>query len=128
MSKESKEFNGLNDSKEPKLIEYGVTYFLDKTLKKCHRTKESHRFFSNNIAALCCFTIAMSSFLIYKYKGKKTLQQSREENIATEKFIMSQIYKLQTHNHENHPTLITTLPQWESEFDILHRKLSQKKI
>jgi hypothetical protein len=128
MSKESNEFRKPNESKEPKLIEYGVTYFLDKTLKRCHKTKETHRFFSNNIAALCGFIIAMSSFLIYKYKGKKTLEQSHAEDIEKEKFIMSQIYKLQTYNHENHPTLITTLPQWESEFDILHRKLSQKKI
>jgi hypothetical protein len=75
-----------------------------------------------------CFTLAISSFLIYKYKGKKTAEELRAENISKEKFILSQIYKLQTYNHENHPTLITTLPQWESEFDILHRKLLQKKI
>ena len=113
--------------KEPKLIESGVTIFLDKTLKKCHNKKENYRFFSNNVTALVFFVITMSLFLIYKYKGKKTLEQSRVENLEKEKFILDQIYKLQTYNHENHPTLITTLPQWESEFDILHRKLSLKK-
>ena len=116
------------ESKEPKLTECGVTYFLDKTLKRCHKKKETYTFMSNNVTAMCCFTVAMSSFLIYKYKGKKTAEELLVENQAKEKFIMSQIYKLQTYNHENHPTLITTLPQWESEFDILHRKLLQKKI
>ena len=115
-------------SKDPKLIEYGVTFFLDKTLKNCHKNKETHKFFSHNALAMFLFILSISSFLFYKYKGKKTLEQSKIENHEKEKFILSQIYKLQTFNHENHPTLITTLPQWESEFDILHRKLLQKKI
>jgi len=108
---------------QPKLTEDGVTYFLGHTLNKCNLKKKANMYISTNIFAFLSFTISMTLFLLYKYKGKKTDKEKEREKRAKEQYILKQIYKMQTLNHDKHPTLITTLPQWESEFDMLHRRL-----
>ena len=70
----------------PSLCEPGVKYFLNGSLKECHKYKEKKMTIIFNIGMLFLLITLISGFLIYKYKGKLTpseivQKRRREKNI-----------------------------------------------
>jgi len=55
---------------KPTLVEPGVKYFLNQTLKQCRHYKNNFNNILFNILLLCVFLVILGSLLIYKYKGK----------------------------------------------------------
>ena len=59
---------------------------------------------------------------IYKYKGKLTPSEIQQKNKEKQEYILSKIKIFQNAKRIAHQELITGLPAWESEYDIIHGK------
>ena len=58
--------------------------------------------------------------MLYKYKGKLTPEQIKEKDMEKKKYILSKIRNYQDAKIRAQQELITGLPHWESEFDIIN--------
>lgn len=76
-------------SNSPMLTEPGVKYFINETLKQCHKFKENYQHLIFNIALTFMFFIILGGFLLYKYKGKLS-----EEEIEKKELLKNNIYYL----------------------------------
>ena len=61
--------------------------------------------------------------LIIKYRGKITKQEKQEKNRKQKEYILSKIKIMQDVKRQNSQDLITNLPKWETDYDILNRKI-----
>jgi hypothetical protein len=102
----------------PKLIEPGVKYFLNETLKQCHSFKENYNNLIINIGLLLCFIIILGIILLIKYKGKLTPEEIKQKELEKKKYILSKIKNYQDARKREEQQLITGLPHWENEFEI----------
>jgi len=60
--------------------------------------------------------------LVYKYKGKLTQQEIQEKEMQKKQYILSKIRNFQDDKIRAQQELITGLPHWETEFDIINKK------
>jgi len=107
---------------EPSLVEPGVKYFLHQSLKQCHIVREKFENTIFNIGLFFGFLIILGLILIYKYKGKLTPIEMQKKNKEKQEYILSKIKIIQNAKRIAHQELITGLPAWESEYDIIHGK------
>jgi hypothetical protein len=109
-------------STKPLLIEPGVKYFLHQTLKQCHIVRDNFHNMVFNIGLFIAFLLVLAFILLYKYKGKMTPVEIAEKNKEKQQYILSKIKNFQQAKRIAHQELITGLPNWESEYDIIHSK------
>lgn len=117
--------NFLN-ANQPILIEPGVKYFLNESLKECHKFKEKHNNSIYNIGILIVFFIILVALLVYKYRGKLTPEEIEQREMEKKKYILSKIRNYQDAKVKAQQELITGLPHWESEYDIIHNTVEKK--
>lgn len=120
------DFNNLSNqewvSPKPILIEPGVKYFLHQTLKQCHITRDKFYNFSFNIGLFIAFLLILGCILFIKYKGKLSPIEINKKNKEKQQYILSKIQNFQQAKRKAHQELITGLPAWDSEYDIIHSK------
>ena len=104
----------------PMLTEPGVKYFINETLKQCHQFKEKYHNLNLNIGLLVLFFIILGILLLYKYKGKITPEENKEKELQKKQYILSKIRNYQDAKTKAQQKLITGLPQWDNEFDIIN--------
>ena len=75
----------------PILVEPGVKYFLNTTLKQCKDFKEKYNNVVFNIGGFLLFVGVMSCILIYKYKGKLNPSEKRQQELQKQEYILSKI-------------------------------------
>jgi hypothetical protein len=75
-----------------------------------------------NIGLFIAFLLVLAFILLYKYKGKMTPVEIAEKNKEKQQYILSKIKNFQQAKRIAHQELITGLPNWESEYDIIHSK------
>jgi len=94
----------------PTLTEPGVHYFLRETLKKCRNKKYAFysRFF--NILLFLAFALILSGLLYYKYKGKLTPEEKKQNRLNKEHYIWKTIKKSQQKSKKQYNLIITDLP------------------
>ena len=107
---------------KPSLTEPGVKYFLNQTLKQCHIIKNNFHNTIFNIGLFIAFLIVLGLILLYKYKGRLTPVEIHKKNQEKQQYILSKIKNFQEAKRKAHQELITGLPQWENEYDIIHNK------
>ena len=113
--------NGINNGiSKPMLTEPGVKYFLNETLKQCHKFKEKYQNMVINIGLLIIFFIILGILLLYKYKGKLTPEEIEQKELNKKQYILSKIRNYQDAKLRTQQELITGLPHWENEFDIIN--------
>jgi hypothetical protein len=119
------ELNGFSNqdsiSVKPSLTEPGVKYFLNQTLKQCHTIKNNFHNTIFNIGLFIAFLIVLGLILLYKYKGKLTPVEVERKNKEKQQYILSKIQNFQQAKRKAHQELITGLPQWENEYDTIHK-------
>jgi hypothetical protein len=111
---------------KPMLTEPGVKYFLNETLKQCHKIKEKYNNMLFNIGLLIGFFIILGILLLYKYKGKLTPEEIEEKELEKKRYILSKIRNFQDAKIRAQQELITGLPHWENEFDIINDTPTKK--
>ena len=109
-------------SPKPSLTEPGVTYFLYQTLKQCHIARDNFHNLVFNIGLFIGFLIILGLILLYKYKGRLSPVELERKNKEKQQYILSKIQNFQQAKREAQQELITGLPAWESEYDIIHSK------
>ena len=109
-------------SSKPVLTEPGVKYFLSQTLKQCHIIKNNFHNTVFNIGLFIAFLLILGLILLYKYKGRLTDVEKHKKNREKQQYVLSKIKNLQEAKRRAHQELITGLPNWDSEYDIIHKK------
>lgn len=112
----------FNNSAKPMLTEPGVRYFLNQTLKQCHHIKNNYYNFLINFSLFFVFCIILGGMLLYKYKGKMTPQEKIQKEKEKQQYILSKIKQFEENKKRASQELITGLPSWDSEYDIIHNK------
>jgi hypothetical protein len=120
--------NFESEYSKPMLTEPGVKYFLNETLKQCHQFKEKHNNMIFNIGLLIVFFIILGILLLYKYKGKLTPEEIEQKELEKKRYILSKIRNYQDAKIKAQQELITGLPHWESEFDIINGNTFKKEL
>lgn len=105
---------------KPMLTEPGVKYFINETLKQCHRIKEQYQNNLFNLGLLILFFVLLGILLLYKYKGKLTPEEIEQNESLKKQYILSRIKNYQDAKIKSQQQLITGLPHWENEFDIIN--------
>ena len=104
----------------PNLTEPGTTYFLKQTLKQCHTKKVV---LNDNIVNLALFLgFYYFVFLIYKHKNKPNEEELKKKEELKKTYILSKIKEINEKHQEKYNKMITDLPKFESNFEILHKK------
>jgi hypothetical protein len=99
---------------KPTLIEPGVRYFLNGTLKECRKFKDNYISVIFNISMVILLILVIGGFLLYRYKGKPTLAEIEQKNIKKQEYIVSKLQQLAYNKKKQSPntSLITSLPEW----------------
>ena len=105
----------------PILVEPGVKYFLNTTLKQCKDFKEKYHNVVFNIGGFLLFIVVLAGILIYKYKGKLNNSEKRQLELQKQEYILSKIKNYQDAKRKESQDLITGLPTWNNEFDTLYK-------
>ena len=117
--------NNMNFDTEyskPTLIEPGIKYFLNETLKQCRLFKEKYNNTLFNISILIIFILILGVTLIVKYKGKLTPSEKEQKENEKKQYILSKIRNYQQDKVRRQQELITGLPHWNTEYDIINQK------
>jgi hypothetical protein len=107
---------------KPILVEPGVKYFLNETLKQCHIIRNKFHNTIFNIGLLIGFLVVLGLILLYKYKGRLTKVELERKNKEKQEYILSKIKIFQNAKKRAHQELITGLPHWENEYNIINSK------
>tara|TARA_B100001093_G_scaffold48279_1_gene41055 strand:+ start:4524 stop:4868 length:345 start_codon:yes stop_codon:yes gene_type:complete len=102
------------------LIEPGVKYFLDETLKKHNQNRVYNYNMIINISLLLCFILLIIGLLIYKYKTRRSPEEKKKMNYLKENYILNRIRSLNSDQKRETEKMITNLPKFESDFVKLH--------
>lgn len=109
---------------KPTLIEPGVKYFLSETLKQCRIFKNTYNNLIFNILLGVGFLFLLGVILLFKYKGKLTPAEKNMQTRQKQQYILSKIQNYQESKVRAQQELITGLPHWETEYDVIHRKIN----
>jgi hypothetical protein len=104
------------DYVKPELVENGVKYFLNETLKQCNIFKTTYNNFVFNMSLLIIFILILGLILLLKYKGKLTPLEKAEKEREKKQYILSKINKFQEAKRQAHQELITGLPNWDASY------------
>lgn len=107
---------------KPTLTEPGVKYFLSQALKQSHIIREKFHNTIFNIGMLIFFILILGFILIYKYKGKLTPIEIVKKNKEKQQYILERIKNFQIAKQKAHQELITGLPHWENEYNMIHSR------
>jgi hypothetical protein len=102
------------NSIKPILIEPGVRYFLNGTLKECRKFKDNYISVIFNISMILLLFALIGGFLMYRYKGKPTPAELELKNRQKQEYIVSKLQQLAIEKKKNavNTTMITGLPEW----------------
>ena len=97
---------------KPSLIEPGVRYFLNGTLKECKKFKDNYISVIFNISMIILFIVVLGGWLLYRYKGKPTQVEMELKNRKKQEYIISKLQQLAFDKKKNNPntSMITGLP------------------
>ena len=109
------------DFSKPLLIEPGVKYFLSETLKQCREFKNKYNNILLNTGLFFLFLLLLGVILLFKYKGKLTPSEKAQRNYQQHQYILTKIRNFQEAKKRASQELITGLPAWENEFDIINK-------
>jgi hypothetical protein len=109
----------LESFTKPVLIEPGVKYFLNETLKQCRDFKNKYNNLLINVSLFLFFILILGAILIYKYKGKLTPQEKIEKTKEKQQYILSKIKMLQEEKKRAHQEIITGLPNFSNDYEPL---------
>jgi hypothetical protein len=108
---------------KPSLVEPGVKYFLRETLKQCKEYKEKYHNYIYNAGLFLCFMFVLGAILLYKYKGKLSAEEMQQKDREKKQYILSKIKNFQDAKRIAHQELITSLPSWDNEYELISRKI-----
>ena len=98
----------------PNLIEPGVKYFLNETLKNCNKKRVEYNNNLFNILLFLGLFSFVSLFLYYKFKTRPTKNDLEEKEKQKKYYILNKIKSLNEKAAKERMEMITNLPKFES--------------
>ena len=96
---------------KPSLIEPGVRYFLNGTLKECRKFKDNYISVLFNISMVILLVVVIGGWLLYRYKGKPTPAELEVKDRKKQEYIISKLQQLAFEKKKSqNTTMITGLP------------------
>jgi hypothetical protein len=108
---------------KPLLVDPGIKYFLHETLKKCKEYKETYNNYLYNAGLFIFFILILGAILLYKYRGKLSTEEMQQKDREKKQYILSKIKNFQDAKRIAHQELITSLPNWDNEYELISRKI-----
>lgn len=102
----------INECMTPKLTEVGFKSFLNITLKKCNNFRMNYFNTIYNIILFIIFLSLLSIILIFKYKGKMTIEEIKKKEEEQKNYILSKIVNYQKSKLKQQQMLISGLPYY----------------
>jgi hypothetical protein len=106
---------------KPTLIEPGVKYFLNETLKNYKTKKQINEKINVNVTLLILFIVIIGSILYYKWKNKPSLEDIKHRDNLKKHYILNKIKQISDKKSKDRNETITNLPKFESDFVKLHK-------
>ena len=107
---------------KPSLIEPGTKYFLTETLKRVHVKKTEYDNNLFNVFLFLMFVFTGFFVLNYKYKSKPNEEEKTKKDNLKKNYILNRIKTLNINKKKKYDQMITDLPKFESNFELLHKK------
>ena len=107
---------------KPSLIEPGTKYFLKESLKICNKNKMKLNNNVINLSLFLGFCTLFGIFLLYKYNNKPDEEEKRKKEELKKNYLLSKIKMINEKHQEKLDKMITNLPKFESNFEMLHKK------
>jgi hypothetical protein len=114
-------FMDFNDFSKPALVEPGIKYFLNETLKQCKEFRITYNNLMFNIGLFLSFMFLLGTILLYKYKGKLTPIEKDINDRNKKQYILSKIKNFQDAKRLAHQELITGLPGWDTDYNTFYK-------
>jgi hypothetical protein len=111
----------FDDFSKPALIEPGIKYFLNETLKQCREFRNNYNNLLFNVSLFISFFVILGAILLYKYKGKLTPVEKDMKDRVKQQYILSKIKNFQDAKRLAHQELITGLPGWDNEYTTFYK-------
>ena len=105
----------------PILTEPGTKFFLNATLQNCHKKQNNYINKIFNFSLLILFIIILGTVLMYKSKTKLSPKEKKEKVKHNRIYVLNKIKAISVQNKKAQNTIITNLPRFESDFEILHK-------
>jgi len=106
----------------PTLTEPGTKFFLNATLRNCHKKQNNYINHIFNITLLILFTILLGIILVYKSKMKLSPKERKDKIKRDRIYVLNKIKAIHVHKKKLQNTIITNLPRFgESDFEMLHK-------
>ena len=93
------------------LVEPGVKYFLQESLKQCNEIKKKYYNLYFNIGALLVLITIIGSIIVVKYKVKLTPVEKAMKSQRDKMYILEKLKSIP--NPKQNKNMITNLPKWE---------------
>ena len=106
----------------PLLIEPGAKYFLSENLKNCHKRRVTKHIIFINISLLISFILIVAFYLMYKKKNKETDETKEKRKLEVENYLLNKVHRVIRVDKKHRRDMITTLPKFESDYELLHEK------
>ena len=106
----------------PSLTEPGVKYFLRETLKQCHDKRSDYYNILWNCGFFLLLLVLAGIILSYRKRHKLTPEEKKEKQEKDHALVMSKIKALREERKKINNEIITNLPKFESDFEVLHKK------
>jgi hypothetical protein len=105
----------------PSLTEPGVKYFLRETLKQCHDKRTNYYNIVWNCGFFLLLLVLVGVILSYRKRNKLTPEQKKEKQERDHAHVMSKIKALREERKKINNEIITNLPKFESDYEMLHK-------
>ncbi len=106
----------------PTLTEPGVKYFLRETLKQCHNKRTTYYNLAWNCGFFLLLLILIGVILSYRKRHKLTPEEKRNKKEKDHAHVMVKIKALREERKKINNEIITNLPKFENDFEIMHKK------
>ena len=107
------------------LIEPGMKYYINQTLKNCKDFKNRHYNYIYNIGMFLFFALLCIIILSYMYRRKNNSIEKEERETLKKHYILSKLHQLNAIRYRKNNNTITNLPTWDDhpELKVIHNKV-----
>ena len=113
---------GYDINAGPRLTETGVQYFLRETLKNYNADRINSNNLNINLTLFIVFLVIFGSILLYKHKTKPTFDDKKKIERLKKSYVLGKIRTLNVKKQKEYDKMVTDLPKFESDYEIMHKK------
>ena len=98
------------DFTKPTLTEFTTKYYIRNSLKEVRVFKDKYISIFANVFLLLLFILVIGGLLLYKYKGKLTVEEKLIQDNKKKQYIFEKLHHISYQKQKESQNLITNLP------------------